>query len=302
MKILLLSLLISLQTFAEPLKEMKQRLKVYDESAPHCAPFEQGASNEGLFVDVSCEFKCAKNPNLKIERSRGTFIPREHGLTPGNGSGKKIVWGSVGVAMKLWSEQICMEKSLNGCQDASEVESSSVHEIESGSWKIMQFPGCSEKGITVSPFDNSAGSNLMKTNPMGVSFTEHLYSDMESSVSDNFEVNSQKFSLSIPAGKLSPEKCEKIITADLCFGDCIDMNRKGDEVLKETLATAEPLGKSTIRICGDSLFQALSKKKVSASVREDLCEMFFWKSFLKSEELGLKSCAATRGTVHCKGF
>lgn len=273
--------------------QMNQRLDSYGETLPlQCAPGETILPDDGLFMDVVCSITC-KGQNPRIERSRGAFIPKDLGLSPGNGStDQNTLWSSVGVALKSWSEDVCLEKATEACKSLEEVHELELTELESGEWKLQHFPGCKEKKAIRSPFDNTSGSKRML--PM----TSNLLGNMSKPLSETkFHLKGLK--LSIPFADLEKKDCAKKIKAHICYGDCIDMTQK--DAIVETLGTPEPLGAETVEICADELAQGLSHQKISQSVKQKICENYFWKSYINSNSF-VKSCAALRGEVNCEGL
>lgn len=290
MKALILIMIFTSLAQASPMQQMDQRIKTYNEARVRCEEGNSQHSDEGLFIDVSCDFQC-KDLVPKVERAKGTFIPRNMGLFPGNGSNdENTLWSAVGVSLKVWSQKICFEKAVEGCKSAQEVESFGIREIQSGAWTMTKFPGCHEKGRIVSPFDNTAGSVRLGS-------IAGLITPPTISPTIDFNENGMKFTLQ--PGTLKAD-CKKPIKAKMCFGDCIDLASSENEIV-ETLSTSEPLGSDDMEICGDELAMKLQDLKLSASVRREVCEAYFWQSFMKRENK-YKSCAAIRGDTTCETF
>jgi hypothetical protein len=284
MKGLFFILIFSTIATASPMQQMDQRLKTYSEAEVVCKPGGEILSDDGLFIDVSCDFQC-KDLVPRVERMRGTFVPKKLGLFPGNGSTEEnILWSSLGISLKIWSGKICLEKALLGCKTVQNIESYGIKELESGAWKMDKFPGCNEKSIIVSPFNNSAGSN--RVSPVVAKMPD----EPRTSQIIDFE-----------EAELVKGECKNIIKAKMCFGDCLDMNRKDSEIV-ETISTTEPLGSSELEICGDQLDERIKNLNLSPSVRHELCETYFWQSFLKLKDNLYKSCAAIRGATTCANF
>jgi hypothetical protein len=301
MKALYLIFLLSTSTqlFATPLQEMDRRLNLYAETQTQiCAPGDKASSDDGLFVDVTCEFECAQGP-IKLERSRGAFIPRNQGLFPGNGSNEQnILWSAVGVSLRMWSKNICFEKAAEGCQGINKVKNIHVKELESGKWKLNRFPGCNESGITLSPFNESVESSRIPR-------VEALLSPFSGQHDKKkFGLKVSGLDLSVPVALLSEDSksCGRVIKGSLCFGDCVDLNPNANKEILETLGTNDPLGREEVFICGDALYAKLEKQNLSSSVRRDICESYFWDSLLKHENNMIKSCAAIRGETTCENF
>lgn len=270
---------------------MDQRLDTYAESKVVCDPGDIVLSDTGLFIDVSCDFQC-KDLVPRVERVRGTFLPKNLGLTPGNGSNNtNTMWSTLTVSLKIWSQKICLEKAVLGCKSAQNLESFGIKELESGKWKMSKFPGCHEKTISVSPFDNSVAS--IRVNEL----TSLIETPKVESKNVAFDYPGLTISL---AQGVQIEGCKKVIKADMCFGDCIDLAKTtGDYV--ETLGTPDPLGTDHMEICGDDLDAKLKNLKLSSSVRRELCESYFWQSYMKQESR-YRSCAAIRGETDCDKF
>ena len=266
MKTIILILSFISFAHASALKQMDQRLKVYADSKVICEPGNESLSDEGLFIDVSCDFKC-RDDVPRVERVKGTFLPKKLGLFPGNGtSDQSIMWSALGVSLKIWSQNICLEKAAIGCKNAQNIESYGIKELQSGAWKINKFPGCKEKSILVSPFDNRAGSVRVASISAVISFPE-------TSKTIDFENTGLKFSLASGTNK----------------------------EISETLGTPDPLGSDDMEICGDELATKLQDLKLSISVRREICEAYFWQSFMKMDNT-YKSCAAIRGETTCESF
>jgi hypothetical protein len=298
MKTLLFILLLTTHLNAKPLEQMDQRIKVYNETAAMKCEHEETADHDGgLFVDVSCEFQC-KGQVSKMERIRGAFIPKNLGLFPGNGSNEtNVLWSSLGVSLKSWSQRICLEKAAEGCKGFQLVESSEMKELESGAWKLARFPGCKEKSLTLSPFNDSAKSNRIP------SIAGMLVPEVQVANQKNFDLSLSGLKINLPYAAFNGEKtpCQKPIKAKLCFGDCVDLNALSSPEFSETLGTPEPLGHDTIEICGDELAAKLSNQNQTASVKQQICEAYFWESLVKSPSM-IRSCAALRGEVVCEGL
>ena len=284
MKGLFFILIFTIVANASPMKQMDQRLKTYSESEVVCKPDEEILADDGLFIDVSCNFQC-RDLIPRVERMRGTFVPSKLGLYPGNGSTEEnILWSSLGISLKIWSGKICLEKALLGCKTVQNIESYGIKELESGAWKMDKFPGCSEKSIIVSPFNSSAGSNRISSIVVKMSHEPRTTQIID-----------------IEEDELVKEECKNMIKAKTCFGDCLEMNRKDSEIV-ETLSTSEPLGSSDFEFCGDKLDAKLKDLNLSPSVRRELCETYFWQSFMKLKNNMYKSCAAIRGETTCDKF
>lgn len=307
MRKLLLLTLFSTSVLANPMAQMNSRLETYAEVNNIMCDPGKDLSDAGLIVDVSCRFLC-KDLKEKIEHARGSFIPANLGLIPGNGSSdRNIVWGSVGVSLKMWSQGICFEKAAAGCKGAQNVVTNDIQQVSSGAWKIDRFPGCKEKSITVSPFTDSAGSVRIDIGVAKISSPnkKNIFEQV-----NYFSVDVTGLGLSIPIGRFNTDlgkpqfdkaSCKKIITGKLCFGDCIDMN-SNDKDMTETLGTPEPLGTDEIVMCADDLVERLSKENLSQQTRTALCESYYWNSFLKLDYRLFKSCAAIRGSLDCEHF
>jgi hypothetical protein len=305
-------LFISSSLLASPMTQMGQRLKVYGEvNAVNCAE-NSAALDEGIFIDVSCSLKCL-GKDSQIERVRSPFIPRQLGMMPGNGSNsdQMILWGGLNVGLKMWSDKICLEKAGLACKDDSAIEHFEVAELKSGGWRVNRMPGCQEKEITLSPFFDEvkpdrvpALANFLDPNPKQIKFEMPLspsFSPEPIAKSFKLQVNKKLLSLAFAKEMGKNQKCERVISANICFGDCIDLNGKEKDIV-ETIATPEPLGRETVTICGDSLYEKLITEKLSPAMKKYACESYFWNSLLSEDNLTYKTCAATRGDVDCQSF
>lgn len=240
-------------------------------------------SDDGLVVNLSCSVSCQGETPKDIVVS-SDFIPEDLGLTPGNGSNgdKLTIWGSLGTALKVWSQDQCLVEGKKICGDlkAAVVK---VTSLESGDWKLARFPGCQEKSITLSPFGDGINSKrIEKKTPLMKGL-------------GNFGTPPKKGALStlvkyLSAGVLT--KCQRKISAKICFGDCIDLTSKD---IVETLGTSEPLGTDEVEMCADELYEHFSRQQLSKAVKQNFCEMFFWNNY---KEMPM-SCAAVRGDVRC---
>lgn len=287
MNSIILAFLFILSSYASPMEMMEKRLSAYNEvNSLHCAPSDSPSQNEGLYLDVTCQFNCA-GKSIQKERVRGAFIPGERGLFPGNGSTEgNPIWSSVGVSIKTWVQDICLEKAQSACQNYQNIETLSFEKVESGDWSLDRFPTCQDKGITLSPFNNNLKVNrILNHFPL----VKHLSQNDVSSATV----------LKLQAKTENVKKCQKKIKGSICFGDCVDMSSKE---FVETLGTQEPLGKSDLEVCGDELHAELSKLNATQAVRKTLCDSYFWNSVIHDQTNLYRSCAAIRGSVDCDGF
>ena len=287
MNSILLTFLFIASSYASPMDKMEKRLSAYNEvNSLHCAPSDTPLHNEGLYLDVTCQFNCI-GKSIQKERVRGAFIPSERGLFPGNGSTEgNPIWSSVGVSMKTWVQDICLEKAQGACKDYQNIETLSFDKVESGDWSLERFPTCQDKEITLSPFNNSLKVNrILNHFPV----LKNLTQNDAASLSD----------LKLPPKNKKVKKCKKKIKGSICFGDCVEMSSKE---FVETLGTQEPLGKSDLEVCGDELHAELSKLNATPAVRKTLCDSYFWNTVIHDQTNIYRSCAAIRGTVDCEGF
>lgn len=279
---------------------MNQRLKTYKDSASvECGDPIFRPSSHALKMAIDCSYKCT-NTSPETVQLASVFSPEEMGLYPGNGSrSDKIIWSSLNIGLKTWSEKQCLDAAIKGCKKLSEIEDISLSQISSGEWKIQAFPKCNEKSVTISPFDSRAGAEQY------YSITGKLVKNIHSlsgsaDISSDYAFKVSGFEMSLPINDDENKKCEKKIVGNICYGDCIDMNAKGD-TLTETLATPEPLGRDTLSICADELYTRLKNEKISASSKQLICENYFWTNVMKGK-ITVNSCAAVRGDVDCSGI
>ena len=276
----LLFILSTSFAFASPLEKMEDNLKAYHSG--QVLECSSESDDHALFADVSCSILCKNSSDQKIERIKGVFSPESEGLRPGNGSDNShIVWASLGIAFKNWTSRVCFERAVELCKSMPNIESVSMAEVESGEWKLNQFPGCNEKVVIHSPFDEKSKTNkvlsaYLKLNMIGEKNQSELNSHFGEVIRDS-------------------KSCSTPIIGKLCFGDCVDLNAKD---IRETIATPEPLGQEVVMVCGDNLKSKLSKLNLSQAVKRELCETYYWNSLIKSE-LMIRTCAALRGEVNC---
>lgn len=294
MNSIILAFFFILSSYASPMEKMEKRLTVYNETkAPNCLENELPL-NEGISLDVSCRFNCKGKPQ-QVERIRGAFIPSERGLFAGNGSSAaNPVWSSLGVSLKSWIQDICLEKSLASCQSYSNISEVDYESAESGDWKMTRFPGCDEQDSLRSPFDDEIKASRLKN----LSKISMISSSNETYLLPGTNEDIALASVHFPSDKQSTplKNCKKIIKGSLCYGDCVDLNSKQ---YFETLATKEPLGRSDVEICGDDLFKVLEKKSLSSGVKKTICDSYFWNTLIHDQKNTYRSCAAIRGSVDC---
>jgi hypothetical protein len=284
-------LILSSPLWARPLEQMQSRLETYNQQNQHCAPALPTVvpvSDSGLLTQISCSIHCENKKESK-QKLEASFLPAELGLTPGDGSSQRnTIWRTLTVSLKSWSEELCLEEAVRQCQSLTQVKAVKVHEIASGQWKLNHFPGCQEKTITPSPFDDRQGA--LRLNQIA----QPILSSTQLS-SPRHELLTKIHAL---AKNSKITKCSKKITGQVCYGDCVDINAK--ETV-ETLGTPEPLGSSEIVICGDELNSLYKDYTLSKAVKGQLCEGFFWQA-VKNRQITGSSCAALRGTVDCSSL
>jgi hypothetical protein len=286
MKLFFLSAIFISSLHASPMETMEKRISAYQEANSHQCLSTELTSGEGIHLDVTCSFTCAGKLDQK-ERVRGSFIPLERGLFAGNGSTEgNPLWSSVGVSMKSWTQDICLEKALESCKSLEAISKVGFDTVESGEWKISQFPDCHEKELTLSPFNNSVKVNRIKgIAPLSKAVARNDFYQLPGLISK------------VPLASVDlNQKCKRKIKASICYGDCVDLSSTD---FVETLATKEPLGRSDVEICGDSFFDAVSKLKPSEAAKKMLCESYFWNSLIHDPKNMFRSCAAIRGAVDC---
>lgn len=288
-------LLFSASSLAAPMSQMKQRLENYHGvMAPsHCAEAASGlgfaSSDYGIMTNVNCEITClsgAKSSHLVPS----SFIPSSYGLSPGDGSNQQnTLWRSLGVTIKVWSEEVCLQQATEVCKSLSDVTDSVVKKISSGEWSIDHSPGCHEKTPMLSPFDSTVKSNKIP---------EPMIKQLEvGNVSQSIKIFDQihKAAALIRPGLI----CQHRMNTSLCFGDCVHEMTKGGE-WKETLASPEPLGRDKSSWCMDGFVDIIKKNKtLSKSVQVKACEAFLWSNMMHANDSG-SSCAALRGDHECE--
>lgn len=282
---------------ARPMEIMNQRLNAYkDLNSVECGDPNFRKSSHALKMGLECTYKCINNSPATTQLS-AVFSPEEIGLNPGNGSqSDKIIWSSLNVGLKTWSEKQCLDAAIQGCKSLSSIEDVSLSQISSGEWKIKAFPKCNEKSVTISPFDSKARAEQFYSIAGNLVRRIHSFEGPHETSSDyTFKVPGLEMSL--PINDDESKKCERKIIGNICYGDCIDMNSKGD-TLTETLATPEPLGRETLSICADEIYARLKNEKISASSKQLICENYYWTTVMKGR-VSVKTCAAVRGDVDC---
>lgn len=295
---ILFTLFFSIQLAqSSPMDEMKQRQATHEATTGlDCNANKQ--SDLGLLTTITCQISC-QGKELKSYSIDESFLPQSLGLEPGNGSKGEgdIMWGSLSITLRSWSNEKCLEKAQSVCGGESKIEEANFDSLSSGEWKIKRFPGCHEKEITISPFDESVKSKRVEgamKKVMDFAFpttkvVEPFLTQIESStiklLTDARQLNSKS------------EKCDKPIKGEICFGDCIDLSKS---YTLETLGTPEPLGRDNVEVCGDQLSEFMKAKKLSASVKKTLCEDYFWNS-IKDQGM-IRSCVALRGEVDCSNI
>jgi hypothetical protein len=276
------------------MSQMNQRIDNYQGvMAPsHCAEATSGLgfanSDYGIMTNVNCAITCrsgAKSSQLVP----ASFIPSSYGLTPGDGSNQQnTLWRSVGVTIKVWSEEVCLQLGSETCKGLDNVADSVVKKISSGDWSIDHAPGCDEKVPMLSPFDNTVKSNKIPA---------PLIKQLEiGNISQSIKVFDQIHQAAIV---VRPSKiCKHRMNTSLCFGDCVHEITKGGD-WKETLASPEPLAREKSSWCMDGFVEIIKKnKKLSKSVQVKACEAFLWSNMMHANDSG-SSCAALRGNHEC---
>lgn len=282
-------------SFSGTLEIMNQRLSVHKETRPlDCSDQKFQTSSHALKFNLECSYKCVGSKPQTASLNE-VFSPEGIGLSPGNGSGSdKIIWSSLNVGLKTWSEKICLDHSATACNGVSGVEEISLKGLRSGKWTMDSFPKCKESKITLSPFDNNAQSEKF------YKLTGDLIKKSSPIQSNDYSFQTEGLSLELPINDDEDLKCDHKIVANICFGDCIDMNNKGKDFV-ETLATPNPLGEETMSICADELYNRFKNLKASKEAKQLICENYFWTTVMKGR-ITVKSCAAVRGDVNCQAL
>jgi hypothetical protein len=179
-----------------------------------------------------------------------------------------------------------------------QVEEVSVTELSSGKWKLHRFPGCQESVATVSPFDDTSGSNRMSEQSLTIlgALKESSF-PLKLRTQRAFQFKAQGLELELPFGtSVEGADCKKKIVSETCSGDCVIFGKAGEPV-HETLGTAEPYSRDTISFCADELSKKLSGLHLSRDVKQKICESYFWGSLVEAGTMA--SCSAIRGAVNC---
>jgi hypothetical protein len=268
---------------------MSLKAKILNESPnDHCKIYNPSANtsnDKGLVVQIKCSIQCESTKTTKDLTIEKTFIPELENLKPGNGSdGKNIYWGSLGITLKGWSEEQCLIQATKECQQIENVKSMKSVSISSGKWSMTNWPQCESKERIISPFWEKSGAIMANE-------TAELLLKSQPSQIFEFQLESDKKS-----NILNLQNCKNIIDVNLCYGDCVDLN---PSQFAETLATSEPLGKSSIKICADEVYEKLNATQLKPEIKKSICERKLWSKLISFPESG-SSCAALRGNLSCQ--
>lgn len=299
---------ISYNLFAGPMEEMKIRQQTHAALMNLQCQSVDGLKDEGLVFDITCDLTCF-GKDKKTLTITNDFLPRKLGLKQGNGSAENnIIWASLGLTLKRWSNEICLKKADEVCGGYDNIADSNVSLLASGEWKLEKLPGCKESKSTLSPFDESSKSKKIEGLPLKL--LSDSFISPSSLLQENDPVASSRGIFSEIVSKIvkgipsSQGNCSRPIEAQICYGDCIDLQVETNVV--ETLGTSQPLGQDVEKICGDHLYSYFQNKKLTPMMKKKYCEEFFW--LVYTNHHGLKSnrmtstCAALRGDIDCSNL
>ena len=252
---------------------------------------------------INCDYTC-KGETPKQVKIKKEFRPLELSLTYGDGSSSdKILWRSLGITLKIWSQEICIAEASKKCTTTNNISELSINKISSGNWQWDSKLDCQQQKTVYSPFDPQfILENKGKTQYHP--FAEHDFSLAISAENSRQKVNkltefipehisSQKLRLLI-----NDKNCKKPIKVHTCFGDCIWEGQTKSGQWSETLSTKEPLGTDDFTVCADVFVNTIKSREYSQQIRKLKCEKYLWEVMRKTEIMG-SSCAALRVESSC---
>ncbi len=293
---------------AGPMEEMRSRQEAHAALANLQCQTLGVPKDEGLIMDISCDLTCLGKEKKSIV-VKEDFLPRKLGLKQGNGSSESnIIWASLGLTLKRWSDEICLGKANEVCGGYEKVAESNVALLSSGDWNLRKFPGCKESQRTLSPFDETSNSKRIEGVPLKIlSKSFDGFSSIQNDEIDSTSPGSLKKVVSDVVKSISVSKgdCAHPIRANICYGDCVDLQVETSMV--ETLGTSQPLGEDVEKICGDHLHSYLKNKNYSPQLKKKFCEEFFWIVYTNQHGIGksnkmTSTCAALRGDIDCSSL
>lgn len=256
-----------------------------------CHSQEPISSNKRVNTDyfmaqINCEIACKESPIIE-EKINREFRPLEIGLYEGDGSSPyKIIWRSLGTALNIWSQEMCIEHARKKCLEIKEFK---VTKISSGDWQYSGDYDCQRKDITDSPFDDK-----YKLNNSGQS-KYHLGGSLEIENKTRWLTQKNKNLAHLISNK-PIEKCQKNANVSTCFGDCV-FESDNNQLWRETLTTPSPLGEDHFSICLDD-YSHLFKNEISNSEKKYLCQKIIWEILFRTKNSGT-SCASFRFDFNC---
>jgi hypothetical protein len=281
---------------------LKQNLK-NSLKTNHCSNHETQESLPSLIhyeVDnqlnttVFCQYQCEGSQKLENKELQLNFIPSDYNLRPGDGSSSNwdsqlntndytnILWASLASFLKIYANESCLKYSIEKCGELKNILKSQSIKMKSGQWEYDFKVNCEGKNEILSPFDIMAKSDT-SINPSPTKLKEKIGFDK---ITGDVLVNSH-------------QTCKKIITGNLCFGDCVRANSPQAQFIEILQSdTFDYITKDTIKICADNLETKFQQTPLSKDIKIQLCEKFYWESFYQSKVTG-HSCQAARGSTDC---
>ncbi|MEN9723109.1 MAG: hypothetical protein RJB38_1095 [Pseudomonadota bacterium] len=280
------------------LRMEKNPTRLIQAQASHCSSESQGNGISDFEAEISCEIHCSTDSASKTEMISAQFSPTQHRLRKGNGD----LLGALGTTLSLWSRRECAIQAAQRCGGIQHVTQAAPKSMKSGAWQMALPYGCPEQpALVLSPYGQQLQGKLKPSNKKTVSAeTFRSTSAVEELTVRGALLEKSQLSAEANAKSVvrSPsEDCRFPLSAQLCFGDCIDLSTSPN---LESLSTPSPT-RGELTVCGDALAQALLAKKRSRFEKLLHCEEFFWRSARASSSLYF-ACAAVRGNVNCDSF
>jgi hypothetical protein len=205
-------------------------------------------------ASINCEYQCTdKEKNQKIVRA--SFSTSELNMKRGNGN----LWGLLSLNITYWSEETCLAEALKECEQIEDIQNLVVKSIQSGNWSLNSKLSCITSQAIASPLDQTYRKSLLKSSDI-----------KRASLPVNLRFAWDERKLPTKDEPSSPA-CQRKIKVKRCYGDCISLD---DKVTTEQLASPAPLGMDETEICADAFDAKLKGKKLTAAVKQHLCETY----------------------------
>ena len=242
----------------------------------------------GFTLEVQCKVSCrgkVKSSTTETISTETEFSKFSAGLREGDGN----FLAPLTVGLLTVADRACLIGAASHCGRLAQVDTSEVTSLGSGAWRTGARLGCDkDQPRIVSPFDPKL-KRLLRTIPpiQSVSNSEKLpeMTQLGRILPRGSDVSTQRL----------PLICMHQLSAQLCFGDCMDLKDSS-----QLLASSAPAGREEIQICADNFLNfAKGHPGLSRSVLKTYCRDFFWSSLRAASGAGTLSCAAARGQVEC---